>query len=93
VRFRSRHALAARFRRAAEQHDVDHALVVFYEGERPRREVPDFALDKHTGRGRARKRGWDHWWTESCQLAPAEPEHYEAEARAIRREAQTEMDF
>ena len=79
--------------RAAKSRSVDHALVVFYEGERPRREVPDFALDKHTARGRGRKRGWDHWWQEGCQLAPAEPTDYEAEARAIRRDAQTEMDL
>lgn len=72
---------------------VDHALVVFYEGPRPKREVPDFALDKHTGRGRARRRGWKHWWEEGCQLARGMDREYETAAREIRRDAQAEMDL
>ena len=79
--------------RAPKSRAVDHALVVCYEGPRPKREVPDFALDKHTGRGRARKRGWAHWWEEGCQLAQGQPVDYEAAARAIRRDAQIEMQL
>ncbi len=84
--------------RAAKSRSVDHALVVCYEGERPKREVPDFALDKHTGRGRARKRAWKHWWEEGCVLdRPRDIDRlaydYETAAREIRRDQQTEMDL
>jgi replication-associated recombination protein RarA len=79
--------------RADKSRSVDHALVVMYEGPRPRREVPDFALDKHTGRGRARKRGWSHWWDDGCQLGQGAPIDYEAEARAIRDDNQAELDL
>jgi replication-associated recombination protein RarA len=77
--------------RAAKSRAVDHALVVFYEGPRPRRDVPDFALDKHTGRGRAKRRGWAHWWGEGCRLQKGQPVDYEALAKSIRIDAQTEM--
>jgi hypothetical protein len=33
------------------------------------RPIPDYALDKHTRRGRAMKRGWDHFFTEGMKLA------------------------
>lgn len=81
--------------RAAKSRSVDHALVVFYEGPRPKRDVPDFALDKHTGRGRARKRGWKHWWAEGCQLAQSagNSHEYEEAARQIRIDRQTELDL
>lgn len=79
--------------RAAKGRTVDHALVVNYEGPRSKRDVPDFALDKHTGRGRAKKRAWAHWWEHGCQLAQGEPQDYEAEARAVRREAQIELEL
>jgi replication-associated recombination protein RarA len=79
--------------RADKSRAVDHALVVMYEGPRPRREVPDFALDKHTGRGRAKKRGWQHWWEMGCQLGAGAPVDYEAEARAIRDDNQAELDL
>jgi len=35
-----------------------------------RREVPDFALDKHTAGGRRLGRGVDHWLDEGCRLKP-----------------------
>lgn len=84
--------------RAAKSRSVDHALVVNYEGPRPKREVPDFAIDKHTGRGRARKRGWNHWWEEGCRLGNPMPASlletgYEDRARLIRRDSQIEMDL
>jgi hypothetical protein len=43
--------------RAPKSRTVDHAVMVMYEGERPELEIPDFALDKHTRRGRQRGRG------------------------------------
>lgn len=35
-----------------------------------KREIPDYALDKHTGRGRTMKRGVQHWLDEGCLLIP-----------------------
>ncbi len=36
-----------------------------------RREIPDFALDMHTDRGRKMKRGIKHWWEEGIEIARA----------------------
>lgn len=36
--------------------------------EKWRLEVPDFALDQHTGRGRSAGRAWDHWEKEGLKL-------------------------
>jgi replication-associated recombination protein RarA len=33
------------------------------------REIPDFALDMHTDRGRSMKRGLTHWWEEGIEIA------------------------
>ncbi len=33
-------------------------------------EIPDYALDKHTGKGRNLKRGVEHWLEEGCKLVP-----------------------
>lgn len=76
--------------RTAKSRLVDHTLIVMYEGQRERRPVPDFALDKHTARGRARKRAWKHFWEEGARLenrAPME-DPYEAPAREIRADKQ-----
>jgi hypothetical protein len=35
-----------------------------------KREIPDYALDKHTSRGRTMKRGVQHWLGEGCRLIP-----------------------
>ena len=35
-----------------------------------KREIPDYALDKHTNRGKALGRGLEHWAEEGCKLAP-----------------------
>lgn len=69
---------------------VDHALIVHYEGQRSKREIPDFALDLHTGRGRARRRGWKHFWEHGAQLAPESEiwDPYSAKAREIRADRQ-----
>ena len=34
-----------------------------------RREIPDFALDMHTDRGRRMKRGLQHWWEEGIEIS------------------------
>lgn len=41
---------------------VDTATITMYEGERPQREIPDFALDMHTSKGRGAMRGVDHFF-------------------------------
>jgi len=40
-----------------------------FKGEK--RPIPDYALDKHTARGRALGRGFEHWREEGVQLHPA----------------------
>ena len=74
--------------RARKSRLVDHALIWAYEARQTLQfEVPDCALDKHTLRGRARRRGHQHFWTEGAQIAnPADlgPDPYEAIARATR---------
>lgn len=48
-----------------------------------RLEIPDYALDKHTARGRRMKRGAQHWLDQGCQLnLPADlPDPYAECAR------------
>jgi MgsA AAA+ ATPase C terminal len=55
--------------RAPKSRMLDHALIAMYAGERPRFEVPDHALDRHTERGRRMGRGYDHFLAEGAQLA------------------------
>jgi replication-associated recombination protein RarA len=55
--------------RAPKSRMLDHALMVMYGGERPRPEVPDYALDMHTKRGRQMGRRLDHFFEEGSQLA------------------------
>jgi len=46
--------------------------------------IPDYALDKHTRRGKNMKRGLDHWLDEGCLLnPPADPDPYAGRARAL----------
>ena len=54
--------------RAPKSRIVDHALMVMYEGERATVEIPDYALDKHTARGRKMGRGHDHFFDVAAQL-------------------------
>jgi replication-associated recombination protein RarA len=70
---------------------VDHALIVFYEGKREKREIPDFALDRHTQRGRRLKRGWTHFFTEGVGPSII-PDIYADRARAIRRDDRLELE-
>lgn len=72
---------------------VDHALIVHYEGPRPKREIPDFALDLHTQRGRSRKRGHAHFWKEGAVIHPAAEidDPYARQAREIRSDRQTDL--
>ena len=80
---------------AKKSRKVDHALIVMYEGTRDNREIPDFALDRHTSRGRARKRAWKHFWEEGARLENRAvlEDIYEAPAQKIRQDRQIEMEF
>jgi replication-associated recombination protein RarA len=60
--------------RAQKSRVVDNACVVFFMGQRPRREIPDFALDKHTRRGRGMKRGFDHFFAEGAVIRNENPD-------------------
>jgi replication-associated recombination protein RarA len=72
--------------RAKKSRLVDHALMVGWEAERPALEIPDYALDQHTSRGRQMGRGQDHFFDVGTQLENegevADP--YAAEGRASR---------
>lgn len=57
---------------------VDNALIQHYaEHDRLRREIPDYAFDKHTQRGRAKKRGVEHFFEVGAMVHPypGEAEH------------------
>jgi replication-associated recombination protein RarA len=54
--------------RAPKSRMLDHALMVFYGGDREPLPVPDYALDMHTKRGRQLGRGLDHFFEEGAQL-------------------------
>lgn len=72
---------------------VDHALIAFYEAQRPPRPIPDFALDKHTARGKALRRGHEHFWTQGAQIANAGDvsDPYLDTARRTRVDSQSEL--
>lgn len=73
---------------------VDHALVAMYEAPRPRRGIPDFALDRHTARGRKLRRGWKHFWEVGARLVNKATldDPYKAIAQATRQDT-PEFDF
>lgn len=79
--------------RARKSRMVDHALIVFYEAPRPKLQVPDFALDKHTQRGKSLRRGHAHFWEEGAKIENAAdiPDPHKAVARNTRRDVQSEF--
>jgi replication-associated recombination protein RarA len=81
--------------RAPKCRAVDHALIVHYEGKREKRAVPDFALDKHTGRGRRMRRGHRHFWEEGAAVTPEAPvpDPYAERARKIRIDQQPDLNL
>jgi replication-associated recombination protein RarA len=81
--------------RAKKSRTVDHALIAMYEAPRTTREIPDYALDRHTSRGRARKRAWKHFWEEGARLENRAALHdpYEETARSTRRDRQMDLEF
>lgn len=70
--------------RAQKSRLVDHANIFFYRMTE-RREIPDWALDKHTGRGKRMGRGFDHFFTESTRMANVADieDPYEERARSV----------
>ena len=56
---------------ARKSRRVDHAGITMYEYERPAREMPDWALDRHTARGRRMGRGNDHFFAVGAVLVDA----------------------
>jgi replication-associated recombination protein RarA len=83
--------------RARKSREVDNALVLFYEGDRRgalSREIPDYALDKHTQRGRQMRRGHSHFWDEGARIENAAPlaDPYRGRAREIRADDATLFD-
>jgi replication-associated recombination protein RarA len=71
--------------RAPKSRMIDHCVMALYEGERPAIEIPDFAIDMHTRRGRALGRGADHFFDVGALLAgEALPDTYAEEGRAAR---------
>ena len=69
--------------RAPKSRTVDNATVAFFRGVREKREIPDYALDKHTSRGRAMGRGFGHFFAHGAMLEPQPPEDA-YEKRAIK---------
>jgi replication-associated recombination protein RarA len=70
---------------ASKSRITDNAAIVFFEGERPHRDIPDYALDIHTETGRRMGRGYSHFFEEGAQLEGSKaPDPYEERAKEIR---------
>lgn len=72
--------------RSQKSRIVDHATCVAFEG-LERREVPDYALDKHTVRGKTKGRGYEHFFSIGTKLEnvrPELPDDYADRARQIK---------
>jgi len=54
--------------RAKKSRILDHACCVYYNNDNDLRPVPDYALDKHTYRGKMKGRGFKHFFSEASKL-------------------------
>lgn len=54
--------------RAKKSRMIDHATIWAYEGKRDHPEIPDWALDNHTRRGKAKGRGEDFFFQEGTKM-------------------------
>ena len=71
--------------RSPKSRIVDHALIIFFEGPREKKSIPDWALDIHTSRGRAMGRGQQHFFEAGAQLDNTVlPDAYAVRAKTIR---------
>jgi replication-associated recombination protein RarA len=77
------HAILALVR-APKSRLVDHALIVFFEGPREKRGIPDYALDIHTTQGRVMGRGNEHFFERGAVLKNGTDDPYRQRAKAIR---------
>jgi replication-associated recombination protein RarA len=75
--------------RAPKSRDACDLLYLAYYDNEHKPEMPDWALDRHTARGRQMGRGWDHFEQEGCRLVDAAtgevlpPGPYQERARAL----------
>ena len=71
--------------RSPKSRIVDHALIVFFEGPREKKQIPDWALDVHTNRGRIMGRGQQHFFDVGANLDNITlPDPYAIRAKEIR---------
>ena len=59
-------------------------LVMTKRGKEPLKEVPDFALDEHTSRGRSMGRGVQFWFSDASRLETPEPPPLGYYGKAVR---------
>lgn len=58
--------------RSPKSRICDHLCILAYGGARPNNiAIPDYAIDKHTRRGRKLERGFKHFFEEGAKLAPS----------------------
>jgi len=83
--------------RAKKSRVVDHALIYHFEKHAQlKRQVLDWALDKHTVKGRMKGRGWQHFFDEGIKLenkaeVDGEQEYCEKARAAIMKEQTIDM--
>lgn len=74
--------------RAKKSRLVDWALcAAFLDHDETNMPIPDYALDKHTQKGKAMGRGWDHFFTEGSKLNNTDLQPGEKEYEVIARNA------
>jgi len=79
--------------RAPKSRIVDHAAMLAYDGGQEWRDVPDYALDRHTRRGRRLGRGIEHFFDVGARLVgEALDDPYRDEARALKTGAELPDD-
>lgn len=72
--------------RAKKSRLIDWMLIAYWDGhDTTRREIPDYAFDKHTQRGRRMGRGVAHFWDEASRLENYSPQPGEEEAKQAAR--------
>jgi replication-associated recombination protein RarA len=80
--------------RSKKSRIVDHATITAFEGGLEERPVPDYALDRHTQRGRAKGRGYQHFFEVGAKLENCElPDAYEARAKELRMRKENAPDY
>lgn len=79
--------------RAKKSRLIDWALIwAWWTHPFKKNEIPDVALDKHTDRGRLKKRSWQHFFTEGTLLKPHELQELEEEYRELAKNAISNPD-